>query len=252
MPVLQPLEESVELYNKLLHLPWADREAIGQIEWRLRKIVSARPGDLRAKVALLQSHMQLGKASEARELAWAIWGSRGSLDAEAKDTFAKIIGQIGMYRESVELLKNLQPPAIIASNLEVFKLAATCSFALGDVDGLREIAAQNQPMKGFLRAMDSFGLTGHFAAHQKIVRRFVSEMQVSFFYSIGMEEGIECSQWFYVDATRAERRKITNDIDDQLDAYYASVGLSSGAFVPLLVTMVMNVTARPKSTDRRL
>ena len=128
-----PLEESVELFNRLTEIPLESTGEIGRIAWRLRKLTNSPPGSMQAGVALTRAHIMLGEPAEVCRLTEIAFQSRCALDRQVAGTLAGQLLDLGFYEEFLVIAdENLQPVTeqewVEATRLRASTPITNCSF----------------------------------------------------------------------------------------------------------------------------
>lgn len=245
-----PVEASIDLYNKLIALPYSEKQEIGQIEFRLRALKSKNPSDLRTTVAFLQALIMSGKTGEAVETADYLWSRRNWLDTDVQITFLGQLTDLGACSRAKELLLNLQERRILPDSPELLGFIVQISIGLGDIELLRTVVErpihpdQSRQIKSFLHELKRLGLDSHFERHQAIIQDVVNGFQCGYSAIFFDTEAPELSIYIFVDEPREKRRHLENRIDDALLRYYSEQGLDPAAFVPLITTQILDTTVR--------
>lgn len=245
-----PAEESITIFNRLLDLDGSQVEEIGRAEWRLRVLRGKRPSDQRIAMAHLKAKLMLGHAEEAAALADMLWAMRFNLAPEVRESLTHAFFEIGMFERARYMLGTIEDmtPADwrMARCMQV-------AIAQGDVDAMKQViniriahdGDSDDVVLTFLEQIEAEGLLRHFSDHQGIVNSVVRGIQTGRASIIrNLEDsGCELINYIFVGADRDERRRLESEIDEQLEAYYEAAGLEPAAFVPRIVTLVMNAKA---------
>ncbi len=254
MAVGTPAPDAIDLYNKLLHLPFSATTEIKQIAWRLRW---PRQRDGATAVAYLQTQIMLGQAAKAREVADSLWDQRYTLPFEVAGSFAAQLGMLGCYDRASDFIKALGDKGEIKPlPVTIGASALNASLWRGDLDKAEAIIRSSQSKEqgriaSFREELNQVGLAPHFAVHQKIVHNAVADIQCTQSIFINTEEGVEFRQSIFVKGTREERRRIEDRIDDALAEYWRSVRLEEAAHIPLITTSVLDIASHwPQIYDR--
>lgn len=252
MPPGAPAPASIDLYNKLIHLPYSDTTSIGQIEFRLRQMRRKDSTDVRAAVALLQALLMSGKAEEAIELADWIWGVQSWLEYDTKETFSTQLIHLGHFDRSKEFIIPLIDAPEIKNRDELILWASYVATGLGDLQQLQKIAEKtpDRDLQMFIEAFRAklleTDLERHFSKHQSIVHDVVFGHQCAYHVNpLEIDEEPELSVYVFVDAPRLERRRLEDQIDAALETYYRDAGIDPGAYVPLITTSILNIAGCP-------
>ena len=252
MPSGVPAEASVELFNKLLDLPFDDTAAIGQIEFRLRQLRKKNPLDVRVAVALLEALTKSGKAQEAIQLADWIWDVRSWLEHDTTEAFFIQLAQIGMFQRSNELIAYLNDSPE-THNPERYNPWIWCiSVGLGDtnligkfLESLENNAFRNDTSK-FLSELRDTGIIKHFSSHQGIINEIAFGLQCGYNAElIWTGEEPELTVSIFVNKPRSERRELEDHIDNRLAEFYQGLDLPDTIYVPLITTSIFDITACP-------
>lgn len=250
MATAQPIPAITDLYNSLIRLPCSEREAIGQIEWKLRKLLKQQPSDITTQFGLLQAWLMSGKASEAIGIADQIWERRNQLNQNGYITFAGQLGELGKYEKSIEMLCPFLHESFNTVYGLIIQYLAKSALGAGDVDLLRRLVewsgrhSSTWRIGRFLEELEGAGLTPYFAGHQRVVRDIVFGRQTGHRYFIMTEEGgAELGATIFLDADRAEYRQIEDAIDQGLENYYERRGVDSSACALLITHSVFPISA---------
>lgn len=242
----QPAALSVDLYNKLINLPYSETTEIGRIAWRLRSARARSPGDPRIAAAYLQALLMSGQADEAIELADQIWAWRRVLEVDVALSFGCQLLELGMYKRSLDLLRSRFTPAELIA-CDSYGSVIQNALALGDIGLLKEVVSglpHSDRLGPMVRLLDQSGLRDYFAEHQRIVAAAVFGKQTGYLADVVEVNGRnEFRNTIFVRGERRERRALEERIDAALDEYYASAGLPPGAHAPWLSTVVLDVRA---------
>jgi hypothetical protein len=247
---------SIDLYNRLLELPYSETAEIGRIAWRLRTARLRNPDDATLAVAHLQALTMIGDAQEALELAELVWQRRQILDAQTALSFGAQLKDLGLFERSLELLRSTS--ALDGDDeREVKNIIKDCVFWLGDVDLISCLDEQlrfgDPRVDAFLDDVHRIGFAPHFSTYQRLARTSLMKRQTACFSRLITAEGsTELTNVAFVRADRIERRRIEDEIDTALDDYYRSVGLSAGAHLPLINTVMLDTTAHGSDAVGRL
>jgi hypothetical protein len=121
----------------------------------------------------------------------------------------------------------------------------------GDVELLKKVPEWGissdfrDQIEGFVSELQRAGLESHFARHQSIVHEIVSGDLCSHLGIFQKNDGrFELSVYIYVNEERSVRRGLEERIDAALAEYYTDQGLDPTAYVPLITTSVLDLTAR--------
>lgn len=239
-----PARDAIDLYNKLVHLPFSAKAEIGQITWRLQRVW--RGGDIETAVAYLQALIMLGRVPEAHEVTDYVWSRKGQLSPQAAQTFAMHLTAMGRYKDAERLASEwVGADSSLASEFTAIRLYA--ALWLGELDAAEKLDtrfASGSQISTFRAELARSGLADHFADHQRIVRDIVADVQCHqqpFIQSA--DGGVEFHQSIFIAGDRAMCRRIEESIDDALANHFQSTGMDGAAHVPLLTTLVRDISS---------
>ena len=224
------VKTAIELYSKMLRLPFSGIAEIGQLKWRLEH--SWRGPDLEPAIAFLQANLMLGNAEESREVAQNIWDRRHTLSVPATAVFLRQLPGLGWYERAMEACAVLPQAQYVSPHIvagTVWRAAMWC----GDLDVATDVGIWD--VYDFRTALKKADLLPHFTEHQRIVRSIVGDQQC--FQQILMpytKEGKELGQMIYIDADEDERQQLEEDIVR---------ALNNPAWAPLVTTRVLDITS---------
>lgn len=245
----QPAEEAVDLYNKLIALSFSNQAEIGAIEWQLRKLHRAMPMQARVSVALLQAFLMSGKAVNALNLADQIFGQKQWFDTDPTLTFMQQLLSLGKFEQCLEFINENMILDKRKSNEAIARF--NCALGIGDLKLAQDSLNYGNAEKEFVSLLEAFSsslaeldIDTHFSAHQNIVRDVIREKQTDCSLRLTSgEEGTELTVFIFVSAERKERDLIEQSIDDALAEYYREEGFDPYVFVPLINTLVVNISS---------
>lgn len=238
---------SIDLYNRLLELPYAETAEIGRIAWRLRTARLRAPNDPVLAIAHLQALIMIGNAEEALALAELVWSQRHALDQQATLTFGALLKDLGLFDRSLDLLR-LKFIFAQSAEPELKSVALDCALWLGDLDLARslteEFGVSDSRVAAFTTEIRRSHFAPYFAAYQRVVREALFGRQTACFADlIPVEGAVELVNMAFIRADRNERRRLEGEIDASLDDYYQASGQSIGAHLPFINTVILDTTA---------
>jgi hypothetical protein len=229
VPTAQPNSETVELYNRLVTLPFDAREAIDQIGWRLHGLYNKAPQNPEVAVAYLASLQMAGKAIEAHSVAGHVWNFRHVMDGAVADTYSKLLRDLGEYERCIELSQRWLKAGRHDDMALTYSVA---HLAIGSFDFLErlrdlkievaDVAFNNangediilSAAKSFYFRLKDGGLLNNFSDYMSVVSGILHGRQTAVDILVRKYDGpAEMVLVAYVEGDRAFRRLLEERID---------------------------------------
>lgn len=254
MPAPKPAEESVELYNALLHTVPGDKEAVQRILWRSRSLERKLPNDFRVRVVLVTALTMAEEPSEALSAIERIGDLWKGQDYDPTVSFLQVLVHLWDLDRAKQVVNALLQSQSLRGDGNVTGCAFLCAIALGDWEWLASLSKLENETPDHCDAKDALavikesGLGKHFRKHRQLVRQHVTGMACFTAHAVvGQEDDAPMiTANILAAADRKECRRVENDISESLAAYYESQGLAPGAYIPFFATVISPLaTAAP-------
>ena len=225
MNLIAPNDDVIDLYEKLITLPYSAIKEISVIQANLSQIVQTRPDDISAKVALLKTYTMLGKAVEGIKLAENIWRQGGKIASYVEETYMELLISLGMY----DWCLNLALPKFEKEfDLEVvYPLVFNIAIGMGDLNLLERAAVkanlglETETIKLFVKHQKDAGLETHFAKQQQLVNKLLRGKQTGYEVLVETERGWpELEIGVFVGGDSVDRYQLQVEIDKTQREYF--------------------------------
>jgi hypothetical protein len=249
-----PAEQAVEIFNELVRMVPSQKEAVSQIQWRLRGLARSRSGDTVIGIARLLAELMLGDSVEAARHADRLWMLRHVMSGEQLGIFLSELLHLGMFERAAQILAEIRESPVESAVPNLTESYLRVAWDSGSVEQLEAIvnspiAAQLLPgWQVFLGRLKNVGLIQHLAARQKIVweetfrRQCFSEL---IFTPVEDTEEVELAHYVYMSGDYGERTSLEAGIRSRIDDYFMKVGLGDTNHWNLITEILVPVTAGP-------
>lgn len=252
-----PAEEAVELYNHLMEVDPSDTAEITRIQWRLQALRRRLPADIPAAIALLETYLLLGDATQGIALAADLWPRRQATAGDVALTYGAALVQLAMYDRGREFIQANED--MLNDQIGVF-MASHSAWGLADTEYLLFISKQKASIPQFNAWSELFseaktsGVLAHFGDRQAIIRShlFGRQTGTELLFTLDDNGGTTLAHYAYVNAERHERRKIEESIYDDLAVLYEKVGLGGTNFWSMAPVVVLSSKDRLTLAEERV
>lgn len=227
-----PARKGTDALNRLASLRLGDADEAMRVYYDLKRLASARSGDVELRTAMAQACQIIGYRQEAVEhlrAAEALWSS-GGLVAQAR--IANLLRAFGFSQAALKRAKILaelphQEPELLQTN-------ALTAIQFGDIDFLHQIAEQEIRFKSrpyafeilsILNAPDLKILSTKLSGLQKVVGEIIAPyvMDTTFGTPMHPDDGsVFFSFTFHIDGSLIHRLDLDNQVEAALENYAAN------------------------------
>ncbi|MGD9639393.1 MAG: hypothetical protein AB7U85_10140 [Alphaproteobacteria bacterium] len=226
-----PNDDVIDLYEKLITLPYSALREIGEVQSSLSRIIQARPQDISAKVAFLKTLTMLGNAAEGIKLAEQIWRQGGKIASYVEETYMELLISLGMY----DWCLNLALPKFEKDfDLEViYPVIFNIAVGMGDLSLLERAAVkanlgtETETIKLFIKHQREAKLETHFAKQQQLINKILRGRQTGYEVLVETERGWpELEIGVFAGGDSVDRYQLQVEIDKTVREYYESENIT--------------------------